>query len=249
MTAREASDEESGVSNCSQKSKGSESSKQSRGSAGSQSLHLRKSPTRSPSPRNRELPPSIRIVQEEVRSYNPRAPAVQVSKAGRVGPVRSPDPGRRKPERFRGSDTSHPRRVALEAGKTANGADPPRGRSKTSKWNERSKSKGKGKGKGKDGAKGKGKPKSKGKGKTKATSEAGQLRHFNLGPWSAVVACGLPGGLLPRCSPSLHQMRPQRPVTRLKLSPLLRPFAHRRVLSTGDEMPLLIIWRTAPARP
>ena len=157
------SDEDSVLSHCSAKSKGSESSFQSKGSAASPRSRRGTSPLRSPSPRNRDLPPTIRLVQEEVRTYNPRAPAIQAAKAGRVGPVKASAKGAANLKVIRSSDTVHPRHVSL------GDQNPSReGSAAQKRMKVKMRAKGKGQGKSKTSQKGRGKSKPKGRGKTKS---------------------------------------------------------------------------------
>ena len=165
------SDEDSGVSLCSVKSKCSESSFHSQGSAATPGPRRAATPSRSRSPRNRELPSGIKLVQEEVRSYDPRAPALQSTKPGRVGPVRSPAKGAQNQDRLRTSDTVHPRHVSLAPAAQASGESPARGESAAAKKKVWMRLKGKGQGKTKGIQKGRSKSKSKGRGKTKTKGE------------------------------------------------------------------------------
>ena len=165
------SDEDSVMSLCSVKSKGSESSFHSQGSAATPRPRRATCPSRSPSPRKRELPPGIKLVQEEVRSYNPRAPAIQAAKAGRVGPVKAPAKGAPNQNRLRSSDTVHPRHVSLSPDPHAGDQSPSREGSAAQKKRVRMRLKGKGQGKSKGIQKGRSKSKPKGRGKTKSKDD------------------------------------------------------------------------------
>ena len=121
------------------------------------------------------------MVQEEVRVYDPRSPALHVSKNGQIGPVRSAAKALATQASLRTSDTAHPRRVTLGAEAEASGrsqsvdgasarsaspgraVDPPTRRTQMM----RSRPKGGAKGKSKGSRKGQGKSGSKGKGKSK----------------------------------------------------------------------------------
>ena len=120
---------------------------------------------------NRELPSTIKLVQEEVRTYDPRAPALQTNKMGRVGPVRTPAKEAQKQDRLRTSDTVHPRHVSLSPAAPSSGESSARGESAAAKKKVRMRLKGKGQGKTKDIQKGRSKSKSKGRGKTKTKGE------------------------------------------------------------------------------
>ena len=156
----------------------------SKTSLGSRPRPGSRSPSRSPSPLNRTLPPSLRMVQEEVRVYDPRSPALHVQKKGQFGPVRAAAKALVTQASLRTSDTAHPRRVTLEAAAETSGKgqssdrasarSPSPGRSvdQPTKRTQRSlrgrpPPKGGGKGKSKGSRKGLGKSSSKGKGKSK----------------------------------------------------------------------------------
>ena len=168
----------------------SAASVRSKTSQGSRPRPGSSSPSRSPSPLNRTLPPSLRMVQEEVRVYDPRSPALRVRKRGQIGPVRAAAKALVTQASLRSSDTAHPRRVTLGAaaeapvrsrpGDKASARTPSPGRSvdQPTKQTQRSMLgrppfKGRGKGKSKGSRKGQGKSTSKGKGKSK--SKAGTI--------------------------------------------------------------------------